>query len=96
MLARIWSKGNTSSLLLEGKICTTTFKINLAVSQKTGNSAPSRPSCITPAHISKRCSNIPFNIMKERERERDRERERETETETERERDRERDYEFLR
>jgi hypothetical protein len=35
MLARIWSKGNTPTLLVGEQTCTTTLEINLAVSQKT-------------------------------------------------------------
>jgi hypothetical protein len=33
--------------------------INVAVSQKAGNISTSRPSYITPGHISKRCCTIP-------------------------------------
>jgi hypothetical protein len=44
MLARMWSQGNTSSLLVVMQPCTTTLKINLKVSQKTGNSSTSNPA----------------------------------------------------
>lgn len=36
-----------------------TLEINLVVYQKMGNSSTSRPSCITPEQIPKRCSSIP-------------------------------------
>ena len=39
--------------------CTTTLDINLAVSQKIGNSSTWRPSYTAPGHIPKSCSNIP-------------------------------------
>jgi hypothetical protein len=44
MLVRMWSKGNTSSLLLGMQTCANTLEINLAVSQKTGKSPTSIPS----------------------------------------------------
>jgi hypothetical protein len=56
---RLWSKGNTFSLLVGGQTCITTLGINLAFSQKIGNSSTSRSSYTTPGHIAKRCSNIP-------------------------------------
>ena len=59
MLVRLWSKGNTPPLLVGVQTCTTTLEINLAVSQKTGNSSTSRPSYTTPGHIPKRCPTIP-------------------------------------
>jgi hypothetical protein len=36
MLARMWSKGNTSSLLVGLQTCTTTLEIKLKFSQKIG------------------------------------------------------------
>jgi hypothetical protein len=38
MLALLWTQGNPSPLLVGMQPCTTTLEINLAVSQKTGNS----------------------------------------------------------
>jgi hypothetical protein len=58
MLVRIWSKGNVSSLMVGVQTDTTTLEINLVVSQKTGNSSPSRSSYTAPGHIPKRCSTI--------------------------------------
>jgi hypothetical protein len=43
MLARMWSKGNTSPLLMEVKTYAT-LEITLEVSQKIGNRSTSRPS----------------------------------------------------
>ena len=43
---RIWSKGNTFSLLVKVPTCTTTLEINLEVSQKTGNISHSRPTIL--------------------------------------------------
>ena len=45
MLAKMWSKQNTLSLLVEVQTCT-----NLAVSLKGWNSSTSRPSYTTPGH----------------------------------------------
>jgi hypothetical protein len=59
MLMRIWSKGNTSSLLVGMQTCPTTLEINVAVSQKTGNHSTSSPSYTTPGYITKGCSTIP-------------------------------------
>ena len=39
MLVRMWRKTNTPILLMELKTYTTTLKLNLAVSQKIGNSS---------------------------------------------------------
>jgi hypothetical protein len=44
MLAMMWSQGNNSPLLVGVQTYMTTLKINLAVSQKTGNSSTSRLS----------------------------------------------------
>jgi hypothetical protein len=40
----MWSKGNSPSLLVGEQIYATTLEINLAVSQKLGNSSTSRPN----------------------------------------------------
>ena len=37
---KMWNTGDTLPLLLRVKTCTTTLEINLAVSQKFGNSSP--------------------------------------------------------
>jgi hypothetical protein len=37
MLARMWSKGNTPSLLMEVQTFRATLEVNIVVSQKTGN-----------------------------------------------------------
>ena len=37
MVARMWSKGNTPSLLVRVKTCTTTLEISTAIAQKMGN-----------------------------------------------------------
>jgi hypothetical protein len=55
MMVRLWSKRSTPPLPVEVHTCTTTLEINLAVSQKTGNSSTSTPSYSTPGHIPKRC-----------------------------------------
>ena len=59
MLARMWRKSNTPPLLVGLQTGTTTLKINLAVSQKTGNSSMWRPSCRAPEPILKRSSTVP-------------------------------------
>ena len=46
MLVRMWHKGYAPQLLLGVQTCTTTLKINLAVSQKIWNSSTSRPSLL--------------------------------------------------
>ena len=53
MLERMWNKGNTPLLLVEGQICTAMLEINMEVSQKTGNQSTLRPSYTTPWHIPK-------------------------------------------
>jgi hypothetical protein len=58
MLVRLWTKGNTPSLLVGVQTCIIIMDINLAVSQKIGNSSTSRHSYITPGYIPKRCSTI--------------------------------------
>ena len=58
MLVRMWRKRNTLPLLVELQTNTTPLEINLAVSQKIGNSSTWRPRYTTPGHILKRCSNI--------------------------------------
>jgi hypothetical protein len=53
MVARMWSMGDSSQFLVGVQTCKTTLKINLVVSQKTGNSFISRHSYTTWAwHIS--------------------------------------------
>jgi hypothetical protein len=50
MLARMWRKRNTPSLLVGLQACTTTLEISLAVPQKIGHST-TRGSCNTsPGH----------------------------------------------
>ena len=56
---RMWSEGNTLPLLGEVQTGTITLEINLAVSQKSGNSSTSRLSYTTSGHIPKRCPSIP-------------------------------------
>ena len=58
MLERLWSKENTPPLVVGVEICRTTLQINLAVSQKIGNSSTSRPSYTTSGQIPKGCSTI--------------------------------------
>jgi len=48
-----------SLLLVRVQTGTTSLEINLAVSQKPGNSSNSRPSYTTAGHIQKRCFTIP-------------------------------------
>jgi hypothetical protein len=43
--------------------CTISFEINLAVSQKIGNTSTLRPTCKVPEHIPKRCSTIPQGYL---------------------------------
>ena len=43
MLARMWSKGNSHSLLVEMQICPTTVEISVAVPQKLGSNPPQDP-----------------------------------------------------
>jgi hypothetical protein len=59
MLVRMWSKGDTLSLLVGVQMYTTILETNLVVSQKIGNSSTSSPSYTTPGHIPKRCPTIP-------------------------------------
>jgi hypothetical protein len=59
MLASLWRKGNTPSLMVGVQTCITTLEINLVVSQKTGNSSTSKLSSTTPGHVPNRLSNIP-------------------------------------
>ena len=47
MLARMWIRENTPPLLVGVSNWTTTIEINLAASQKIGNSSTSRPSYTT-------------------------------------------------
>jgi hypothetical protein len=58
MLARMWSKENTLSLMMEVQTCTITLEINMEVSQKTGNSSTLRPCYNAPGHIPQGCSYI--------------------------------------
>ena len=55
MLVSMWNKENTPLLLVGVQTCTITLEINLAVSQKIGNSSTPRPSNSTSGHIPKRC-----------------------------------------
>ena len=57
------ARGYTLPLRAGVQTCTAILEINLAVSQKTGNSSTSRPSYTTPGHISKRYSNIPQRYL---------------------------------
>ena len=59
MLARMWSKGDTLSLLVRVQTCKATLEIYMAISQKIGNRSTSRPSYTTPVHIPKTCSTMP-------------------------------------
>jgi hypothetical protein len=59
MQERMWSKRNTFPLLVGFQTCITTLEINLAASQKIGNSPTLRISCTTPGHMPKRFSTIP-------------------------------------
>ena len=58
MLARVWSKGNTPSLLVKVQTCVAIVEINMVVSQKTGNQSTSRPSYTIPGHIPKGSANL--------------------------------------
>ena len=58
MLERMWSKGNTSSLLMGMQICTTIVEISMAVSQKIGNQPTSESNNTTLGYIPKGCSII--------------------------------------
>jgi hypothetical protein len=61
MLVKLWSKGNTTPVLVGVQTCTTTLEINFAVSQTFGNSSKSKSSytiILAPGHIPKRCSII--------------------------------------
>jgi hypothetical protein len=57
MLARMWRKRNTPSLLVGLQACTTTLGIGLAVPQKIGHSPTGGSQNTSPVHISRRCSN---------------------------------------
>ncbi|KAL6087943.1 hypothetical protein STEG23_005405 [Scotinomys teguina] len=63
MLERMWSKRNTSPLLVGMQIGTTTMESSMANSQKIGNHSSSRPSHTTPGHITKECPVIPQGHM---------------------------------
>ncbi|KAL6081760.1 hypothetical protein STEG23_016842 [Scotinomys teguina] len=63
MLERMWSKRNTSPLLLGMQIGTTTMESSMANSQKIGNHSSSRPNHTTPGHIPKECPVIPQGHM---------------------------------
>ena len=58
MLARMWSEGNSSPLLVGVQTCTATLEINMVVYQKIGNSSTSRPNNTTPGHRPKGHSTI--------------------------------------
>jgi hypothetical protein len=53
MLARMWYKGNSPPLMVGMQTCAITLEINLAVSQKIGNSSISRNSYTNSGHIPK-------------------------------------------
>ena len=59
MLERMWSKGNTSALLLGVQTGTISLEISMAISQKVRNHCISRPRNTTLRHIPKGCSIIP-------------------------------------
>ncbi|KAL6085928.1 hypothetical protein STEG23_035975 [Scotinomys teguina] len=63
MLERMWSKRNTSPLLVGMQIGTTTLESSMANSQKIGNHSSSRPSHTTSGHIPKECPVIPQGHM---------------------------------
>ena len=58
MLERMWSKGNTHSLVVGMQTCATTLEISVAVSQKTGNQPTVGFSNTTLGNTPKRCSII--------------------------------------
>ena len=51
VLARMWRKRNSPTLLVELQARTTTLEISMAVPQKTGNDTTGGPCYTTPAHI---------------------------------------------
>ena len=53
MLLRMWSTGNSFSLLTEVQTCLATLEINMEVCQKIENRSFSRPSYATPDHMPK-------------------------------------------
>ena len=57
MLARIWRKRNTPSLLVGFQACTTTLEISVVVPQKIGHSTTGGSSNTSSGHISRRCPN---------------------------------------
>ncbi|KAL6088541.1 hypothetical protein STEG23_002636 [Scotinomys teguina] len=63
MLERMWSKRNTSPLLVGMQIGTTTLESSMANSQKIGNHSSYRPSHTTIGHIPKECPVIPQGHM---------------------------------
>jgi hypothetical protein len=63
MLVRIWSKRNTSSLLVGLQTGTTTLAINLEVPQKIGNRSTWGPNYATLGNIPKRCPTMPQGHM---------------------------------
>ncbi|KAL6035709.1 hypothetical protein STEG23_008664, partial [Scotinomys teguina] len=63
MLERMWSKRNTSPLLVGVQTGTATLEINMVVSQKIGNHSTSRPSYTTLGHIPKEYTIIPQGHM---------------------------------
>ena len=58
MLERLWSKGNTHSLLVGMQTCATTLEISVVVSHKTGSQITSVSSKSTLGNIPKRCPSI--------------------------------------
>ncbi|KAL6093964.1 hypothetical protein STEG23_026115 [Scotinomys teguina] len=59
----MWSKRNTSPLLVGMQIGTTTMESSMANPQKIGNHSSYRPSHTTPGHIPKECPVIPQGHM---------------------------------
>jgi hypothetical protein len=51
MIVRMWSKGNTSPLLVGVQTCTSALEINMVVSQKVWNSSTSRFSYATSGQM---------------------------------------------
>ena len=55
----MWTKGNTSLLLVGVQTCTATLEISMEVSQKIWNHTTLRPSNTTLGHIPKGCTLMP-------------------------------------
>ena len=59
MLERLWSKGNTSALLVGMQAGTDPLDVSVAIFQKIKKQPSSRPSNTTFGYIPKKCSIIP-------------------------------------